>query len=548
MKHKIMKKYIVIPALLLLAGFLSLALTKTDVYKEVAQSIKLLNNAYKYIITYYADEVNVDEFTRSVLRSMSSELDTYTIYLEAEERHGIDLLKTGKYGGVGIQIGKREGKLTVIAPMDDSPAKRAGIMSGDVISKIDSTFTQNLDINDAAKMIRGEKKTQVILTIDRESEDSAIEFALIREDIRVKDVAYSGMIDGGIGYIRLTRFSKNSSGELQFALENLLSENADGLILDLRDNPGGLLQSAIEILDMFIPKGDTLLSTRGKVRESNRIYTSRHKPIVPEEVNLAILINGGSASASEIVAGAIQDLDRGIVVGKRSFGKGLVQSVYRLGKDRSLKITTAKYYIPSGRLIQKPDYVDEDLIIAPTDEDSLFTTVGGRKVAGGGGITPDIDVDIKLSGPLLRECWRNGWFFSFIQRMKNRYSTFEDVQADVALMERFQTFLDTMDVNVQLSGERLYNDAKEKLTALDSTNTNLEIAFAQIDAFIYDEESSLFEREKEDLEHRLMIEFADHFSGATGRFNVSLKKDEAVLRAIEFLKNSEKYTGIFSGK
>lgn len=548
MKHKIMKKYIVIPALLLLAGFLSLALTKTDVYKEVAQSIKLLNNAYKYIITYYADEVNVDEFTRSVLRSMSSELDTYTIYLEAEERHGIDLLKTGKYGGVGIQIGKREGKLTVIAPMDDSPAKRAGIMSGDVISKIDSTFTQNLDINDAAKMIRGEKKTQVILTIDRESEDSAIEFALIREDIRVKDVAYSGMIDGGIGYIRLTRFSKNSSGELQFALENLLSENADGLILDLRDNPGGLLQSAIEILDMFIPKGDTLLSTRGKVRESNRIYTSRHKPIVPEEVNLAILINGGSASASEIVAGAIQDLDRGIVVGKRSFGKGLVQSVYRLGKDRSLKITTAKYYIPSGRLIQKPDYVDEDLIIAPTDEDSLFTTVGGRKVAGGGGITPDIDVDIKLSGPLLRECWRNGWFFSFIQREKNRYSTFEDVQADVALMERFQTFLDTMDVNVQLSGERLYNDAKEKLTALDSTNTNLEIAFAQIDAFIYDEESSLFEREKEDLEHRLMIEFADHFSGATGRFNVSLKKDEAVLRAIEFLKNSEKYTGIFSGK
>ncbi len=543
-----MKKYIVIPALLLLAGFLSLALTKTDVYKEVAQSIKLLNNAYKYIITYYADEVNVDEFTRSVLRSMSSELDTYTIYLEAEERHGIDLLKTGKYGGVGIQIGKREGKLTVIAPMDDSPAKRAGIMSGDVISKIDSTFTQNLDINDAAKMIRGEKKTQVILTIDRESEDSAIEFALIREDIRVKDVAYSGMIDGGIGYIRLTRFSKNSSGELQFALENLLSENADGLILDLRDNPGGLLQSAIEILDMFIPKGDTLLSTRGKVRESNRIYTSRHKPIVPEEVNLAILINGGSASASEIVAGAIQDLDRGIVVGKRSFGKGLVQSVYRLGKDRSLKITTAKYYIPSGRLIQKPDYVDEDLIIAPTDEDSLFTTVGGRKVAGGGGITPDIDVDIKLSGPLLRECWRNGWFFSFIQREKNRYSTFEDVQADVALMERFQTFLDTMDVNVQLSGERLYNDAKEKLTALDSTNTNLEIAFAQIDAFIYDEESSLFEREKEDLEHRLMIEFADHFSGATGRFNVSLKKDEAVLRAIEFLKNSEKYTGIFSGK
>ena len=169
-------------------------------------------------------------------------------------------------------------------------------------------------------------------------------------------------------------------------------------------------------------------------------------------------------------------------------------------------------------------------------------------MVGGGGITPDIDVDVKLSGPLMRECWRNGWFFSFIQREKIRYLTFEDVQADVALMERFQTFLDRMDVNVQLSGERLYDDAKEKLTALDSTNTDLAIAFAQIDAFIYDEESSLFGREKEDIEHRLIIEFADHFSGAAGRFNVSLKKDEAVLRAIEFLKNGEKYTGIFLGK
>ncbi len=548
MKKIFRKKIYLIPALLLLAGFLSLALTKSDIYKEIARSTRLLNNAYKYLITYYADEVNVEEFTRTIMRNISDQLDPYTVYLEAEERDGIELLKTGKYGGVGIQIGKREDRLTVIAPMEDSPAKRAGIMSGDIITKIDSILTKDLDINDAAKMIRGEKKTTVILTIERGGEDDWIEFPLMREDIQVKDVAYTGVVDDNIGYIRLTRFSKNSSVELKESLKILLDQNVTGLVLDLRDNPGGLLQSAVDILDLFIPKGEELLSTKGQTKESNRSYTSRRKPIVPEDVKLVVLINEGSASASEIVAGAIQDLDRGIVIGRKSFGKGLVQSVYRLDEDRSLKITTAKYYIPSGRLIQKPDYVNDELVVNPVEEDSVYVTAGGRKVVGGGGITPDIVVESKISGPLLRECWRNGLFFSFVQNEKQNFTSFEDVISTSTLMENFRSYIDSMNIDVTLSGETSLKEAKKKFLEKDSTNASLKLAFNQIEWYIQEEERLLFDNEKETLQDRMLMEFAEHFNGKDGRFQWSLKKDETVIQGLELLNNPNKYNGIFTVK
>ncbi len=548
MKKNYRKKIFLLPVVLFAAGFLSLALTKSEIYREIAQSTRLLNNAYKYLITYYADEVNVEEFTRTILRNVSNQLDPYTVYLEAEERDGIELLKTGKYGGVGIQIGKREDQLTVIAPMEDSPAKRAGIMSGDIITKIDSAFTKDLDIDDAAKLIRGEKKTKVTLTIQRGMDDDWMEFHLVREDIQVNDVAYAGVVEENIGYIRLTRFSKNSSYEVKTALNELLDQDVKGIVLDVRDNPGGLLQSAIEILEMLIPKGETLLSTKGQMKESNRTYVSRNKPLVPENVGIAVLINEGSASASEIVAGAVQDLDRGIVLGRKSFGKGLVQSVYRLDEDRSLKITTAKYYIPSGRLIQKSDYVNEELIRSISENDSIFVTIGGRKVIGGGGITPDIIVEADIAGPLLRESWRNGLFFSFVQQEKPNYNSFEDVRADSQLMQTFRTFIDSKELDITLSGERSLNEAKEKFLLKDSTSSVLEEAFTKLETYIQEEELLLFDREYEDLQDRLLMEFADFFDGNEGRFVWRLQKDKAVIRSVEYLKDRDKYTAIFHVK
>jgi carboxyl-terminal processing protease len=316
---------------------------------------------------------------------MLSDLDPYTVYLESEDRDNLDMLTHGKYGGVGIKLGKRDDYLTVISPMEDSPAMRAGILSGDIISKIDEEEVKDISLDDAAKLIRGKKGTTVVLTIIRIEKEEPIEFYLTRTDIMVQDVPYAEMINDDIGYIVLTRFSKNAPMEMKNALRSLIDQGMNNLILDLRNNPGGLLSAAIEILELIFPKGEKLLWTKGRTKESNREFISRKNPLLDSKIKIAVLINEGSASASEIVSGVIQDLDRGIVIGNKSFGKGLVQSVYGIDQKRSLKITTAKYYIPSGRLIQKPDYLNEKVIKSVAMKDSVFTTKGGRNVEEGGG-------------------------------------------------------------------------------------------------------------------------------------------------------------------
>ncbi|SVE09048.1 uncharacterized protein METZ01_LOCUS461902, partial [marine metagenome] len=247
----------------------------------------------------------------------------------------------------------------------------------------------------------------------------------------------------------------------------------------LRDNPGGLLQSAIEILDMIMQKGDLLLSTKGRLPEANKRYIARKNPVIEDDVKIAILINAGSASASEIIAGTVQDLDRGVIVGTPSFGKGLVQSVYSLDNSgkRSLKVTTAKYYVPSGRLIQKPGYINDEIVVRDDKEDSLFVTVGGRTVKGGGGISPDYEVVMPKSTPLLLECWRKGLFFSFAQQRQHKYDSYEDALIDLDLITDFKVFIDDHELDVATEGERQLQEARTKLTALDSTNMDLTHAF-----------------------------------------------------------------------
>ena len=492
--------------------------SKSDYYNEVAKSQKLIMDVYKYTVNNYADKINLDEFTRSSITNMVESLDPYTVYMEEDEKQSIDMLTKGKYGGVGMEISKRQGELTVIAPIDDSPAQRAGIQSGDIISKIDTVITKDLSSTDAAKLIRGKKGTTVILHIKRIDFDELLVFPLVRDDIKVKDVRWFGMINDNIGFIRLGRFSKNSVEETKEALISLMGNNPNGIILDLRDNPGGLLQSSIEILDMLVPKGELLLSTKGRIKKSNREFYSKKDPIVPENIKLAILINNGSASASEIVSGTIQDLDRGIIIGRKSFGKGLVQSVYPLDQKRSLKLTTAKYFIPSGRLIQKEGYVDDDIVTDANTVDSIFSTTKGRIVKGGGGITPDLIVKVPEYGSLTTACWRKGLFFSFVQQEKNNYQSSNHVKENTFLLDDFSQFLEKKEIDVILSGEKLYNDTKEKLLAMDSADVDLLLAFKKIDQFFEKKEGGLFSVESLDIYHRILLEFANHFDGVHGRF------------------------------
>ena len=528
----------------------SLASTKSDVYRELARSQRLINEVYKSLITRYADRLDTEKFTKVVINNILDDLDPYTVYMEEDEKEGLDLLTRGKYGGVGINLGERDKKLTVISPMDDSPAKRKGIIAGDIIVKIDGLLTEEMSLDNAASHIRGPKGTDVTLFIKRFGDEQLIEFVLTRDDITVKDVAYAGMLDNETGYIRLTRFSKNSGPEMRSAILNLQHDNASRIIIDLRDNPGGLLQSAIEILDMLIPKGELLLSTKGRMPEANKRYIARKTPIIEDDVKIAILINEGSASASEIISGTIQDLDRGVIVGTPSFGKGLVQSVYGLDSSgkRSLKVTTAKYYVPSGRLIQKPGYIDDKLVIRDEKEDSVFVTVGGRNVKGEGGITPDYEVVMPKSTPLLLECWRKGLFFSFAQEWQHKYDSYEDALIDLDLMADFKVFIDAHEVDVTTEGEKQFQEARTKITALDSTNMDLILAFDFVETFIIDREATLFEAEKDDLRRRLLLELVGIMQGTEFRVAESIKDDPVVIKAKEILQDPVAYSGLFQPK
>ena len=528
----------------------SLASTKSDVYRELARSQRLINEVYKSLITRYADRLDTEKFTKVVINNILDDLDPYTVYMEEDEKEGLDLLTRGKYGGVGINLGERDKKLTVISPMDDSPAKRKGIIAGDIIVKIDGLLTEEMSLDDAASHIRGPKGTDVTLFIKRFGDEQLIEFVLTRDDITVKDVAYAGMLDNETGYIRLTRFSKNSGPEMRSAILNLQHDNASRFIIDLRDNPGGLLQSAIEILDMLIPKGELLLSTKGRMPEANKRYIARKTPIIEDDVKIAILINEGSASASEIISGTIQDLDRGVIVGTPSFGKGLVQSVYGLDSSgkRSLKVTTAKYYVPSGRLIQKPGYINDKLVIRDEKEDSVFVTVGGRNVKGEGGITPDYEVVMPKSTPLLLECWRKGLFFSFAKEWQHKYDSYEDALIDLDLMADFKVFIDAHEVDVTTEGEKQFQEARTKITALDSTNMDLILAFDFVETFIIDREATLFEAEKDDLRRRLLLELVGIMQGTEFRVAESIKVDPVVIKAKEILQDPVAYSGLFQPK
>ena len=542
--HNNLRKYFIIIGIIVLCGTALFAVSKADVFKQIAVSQKLINDVYKYIISNYADEIDVEQFTKKSIRNILNDLDPYTVFMEPEEGEGIDLLTKGKYGGVGMEIGKRDGKITVVAPMADTPTMRAGIISGDVIVKIDTVVVKDMNLNEVARLIRGKKGTKVTLSIQRVGSDGVMKFTMIREDIKVKDVAYTGMLNDRIGYILLTRFSKNAAPGMEKALDQLKKENAEAIILDLRNNPGGLLQSSIDILDMFLPKGEKLLSTKGRTKGSNRTFFSKKDPVISSEIKLAILINEGSASASEIVSGAIQDLDRGVIIGRRSFGKGLVQSVYRLDEDRRLKMTTAKYYIPSGRLIQNPGYAEEEIIINVSEQDSLFATVRGRKVKGGGGIMPDYEIEVHKFGPLTQECWRQGVFFTYVQKRKQNYSSFDEVLQTEGLIEEFYVYLKELDLDIRIVGESQYNEFKTKLSEIDSTNVELNSAFEIIDGFFVREEASLFDKEMEDIRIRLLAEFANHYNGKEGRIQFTLQSDKHVEKAISILDDQVTYRDV----
>ncbi|TKJ37603.1 hypothetical protein CEE37_13905 [candidate division LCP-89 bacterium B3_LCP] len=529
---------------------------QADLYLNIKENIGLFGAVYREISSRYVDDIDPQEFMRAGIEGMLNTLDPYTVFLDEETTDNLQIMSAGKYGGIGIEIGIR-GKdkvLTVISPIEDSPAKRLGIRPGDKIIEIEGQSTAGFTTKDAADLLRGKAGTDVDINIERIGVADPIPFTLERAIIKITDVSYAGILQDGVGYVRLTRFSRNAGGEIHKALNKLKDEGMTSLILDLRHNPGGLLPAAVEVAQNFIPKGEEIVSTQGRHKMAQRKYTSQLEPVCPE-ISMVVLVDQGSASASEIVSGALQDLDRAAIVGQTTFGKGLVQTLVDFKDGRSLKITTARYYTPSGRLIQKLDYFDEenDVILQeiPTQEgpdlEERYYTRSGRTVFGSGGINPDIEVEIPRLDRYETDLVRTGYFYDFCANYLSEHTDEGHIEITDDILGEFQEYIQEKDFKSQDDFanrlDELISTAEDDTLIEGSIVTNLvelrnEIKAAQPDHF----------RDHTDyISFRLAVEMAGLQDGKRGRTLASLKGDPQLQKAFELLANQELYSELLTG-
>jgi len=414
---------------------------------NVRDSMMLFQDVMTKIREEYVDRVDIDKLIYGAIRGMLDTLDPHSQFLTKKQYDDLMISTHGSFGGLGIEIDIRNDWLTVIAPIEGTPAARAGIRGGDRVVKIDGKSTRGISMNDAIEKLRGPKGTDVTISIQREGEAELLDYTITRDVIKIKSVPYAGMLDDKVGYVRLAQFSEDSGQELRDAVNKLKAKGMQKMILDLRRNTGGLLTQAIEVSEEFVKPGQVVVSTKGRYPEQDHEYLAGQRAS-GGDFPLIVLVDNTSASASEIVAGAIQDLDRGLVVGIPSFGKGTVQSVMRLPGDNALKLTTAKYYTPSGRCINKDEEPSEDSAIiqspdAKADSGLAYHTLGGRTVYGGGGIHPDIEVKQDDVPKIATGLARQGLVFEFAVHYAATHKDVEDqnISNHAALMKEFQDFL-----------------------------------------------------------------------------------------------------------
>ncbi len=537
-----MKRYrfVITAVIVIMVGFG--AVTATDLFRSISTNLRIYNNVVKYLLSDYVDEIDSEELISASIKGMLDDLDPYTVYIREEDQSSVGMLTQGKYGGVGIRLGMRGDTLTVIAPMEGTPAHRAGVRAGDKIIKIDQESSLELRTDEAARKIRGKPGTKVILTFLRYGEKELLDVTLVREEIKVNDMPYYG-VDDGIGYIRLTRFSRDTAKEFRKAVVELQEQSIRGLVVDLRDNPGGLLEDAVVMVDAMVEPGPVIVETQGRTKKATREYPSNNEPALDPETPLVILVNRGSASASEIVAGAIQDLDRGVILGERTFGKGLVQSIFSVGKNTALKLTTAKYYIPSGRLIQKEDYLGNGVLTDGLDKrDSLFVTRGGRVVKGGGGIVPDVELSPSHLSPLTSRLFSQSLFFAFATQHRSNYDLSIPVVIADAIMKDFRKFVQAQEVQVTFPGEKELESFEASLEKLESFDGKVDLS--GLKAYYQARAATAFDDEFEQIRRLLRLEFAALLGDLGERIHSALEDDPGYQRAAEILQSPLAYKQI----
>lgn len=549
------KKFLLIGCIIAIA-VIPIAATESS-YFEITKNLDVFTTLYKELNTYYVDTLKPEKLMHAGINTMLDGLDPYTDFIPEEDMDDYRTQTTGQYGGIGAVIGTRGDWVIVSEPYEGFPADKAGLRSGDQILSIDGKDAKNYKTDQVSSMLKGKPGTEVDVKIKRmEKGGKETEFMvkMIREEIKIKNVPYFGMLNDHIGYIRLGGFTDRAGAEVKSALESLeTNHHIKGLVFDLRGNPGGLLNEAINVANVFVDKNIQIVSTRGKIDEWNKSFVTLNEP-VDLKIPMVVLADGGSASAAEIVSGSLQDLDRAVIVGQRTFGKGLVQSTRSLPFNAKLKITTAKYYIPSGRCIQALNYAERNADGSPVrTPDSLkvaFKTKNGRKVMDGGGIEPDVVLEPEKYARITISLITKNLISDYASEYRIDHDKISDAASFTltdAEYEDFVKWVSKKDYDYTTRSEKLLDEFKasaEKENYYEDVKNDYD---AMKKTMMHDKANDL-EKEKVQIKSILEEEIASRYYLNPGRIQASFKNDIELKKAIEVLDDSTKMNEILAKK
>ena len=533
---------------LVLLGGVSVAFQQADIYFLIKKNFTIFSETYENVALEYVDDVDPELLMRSGMEAMLETLDPYTVFYDESQNEQAEILSRSNYAGIGIEAGYRDGEVVVVAPTEGGPSDKKGIRAGDVILAINGVSTEGLQPDEVQNLTMGEIGSSVTLEIRRFGIDQPLEFEVVRESIEIKNVTYSGRIGDNeeFGFIRLAQFGVNSAEEIRTALlEMQEAGNLEGLVLDLRDNPGGILQEAVSIIDKFVEPGISVVETRGRIAEYNQSYETREPVMFDKPV--VILVNGGSASASEVVSGALQDLDRAVILGERSFGKGLVQIVKPMPYNTSLKITISRYYTPSGRSIQSLAYTHNARNASVSREETanrVYKTRNGRPVKEGRGIEPDIEMETPAPSLLEVALYQDGGLFDYATVYESQHETFNHSELPEEVFEDFKQFLKEEAFDFKTESEHLLDELASSLESAEMLSGPI----AEIQASIDTKKEASFEDNKALISQTLYLELISRYNGQTARTKASLRFDDQLHQAVELLESPSEIDAILSGQ
>lgn len=546
----IKRRYIALPIAI---GMMFVLTSSADRYFEISKNLEIFTSLFRELNTYYVDDVDPGKLMETGINSMLSTLDPFTNYITGADLDDYQLQTTGKYGGIGARIARIGDYVVITEPYENSPAHKAGLEAGDAILEIDGRSVKGLNADEVTQFLRGQPGTTVRVKVRKDVSNEQKMITITRGDIQLESVPFFGMLPDDMGYIKLVTFSENAGKEVADALKKLKDANPGmkGVVLDLRGNGGGLLHEAINVSNVFVDKGTHVVSTKGKIKEANKNYVTLNRAS-DTQIPLVVLTDGGSASASEIVSGSLQDLDRAVVVGQRTYGKGLVQITRPVAYKAKLKVTTSKYYIPSGRCIQAIDYSNRDLDgTAHEIPDSLrkaFKTKGGRTVLDGAGIDPDIKLDPEKMHNITMALYQHNLVFLFANIYKSNNPELRDGNRFRLTDKEYQdflTYLKDKEYDYITTSEEVLRELKE--TAKEEQYYDaIKLALAELEKnMMHDKDNDLI-KHKDQVSRALEMEIVSRYGFQKGRIENSLLDDPEVLKAVDILRNPANYKGILT--